>query len=115
MNREERAQVGRWLDTASRLAVIVERNGGGAMDDYERMKTEAYKLISDLDRCEHGRHAIDSCFGCPGGHSAGNPHLRPGQIVGYDYTGRPYRVPTEELWNRQMWLSLPSNEGDNHD
>lgn len=32
-------------------------------------------LASDLDRCEHGRHSTDSCFGCPGGKSAGNPFL----------------------------------------
>ena len=30
---------------------------------------------SDLDRCEHGRHSIDSCFDCPGGKSAGNRFL----------------------------------------
>jgi hypothetical protein len=28
-----------------------------------------------LDRCEHGRHSIDSCFDCPGGQSHGNPFL----------------------------------------
>ena len=32
-----------------------------------------------LDRCEHGRHSIDSCFDCPGGHSTGN--LWPGQVA----------------------------------
>lgn len=35
---------------------------------------------ADLDRCEHGRHSIDSCFDCPRGKSIGNrflvePHL----------------------------------------
>jgi hypothetical protein len=30
---------------------------------------------ADLDRCEHGRHSIDSCFDCPGGQSHGNPFL----------------------------------------
>lgn len=29
----------------------------------------------DLDRCEHGRHSIDSCFDCPGGKSSGNLFL----------------------------------------
>lgn len=29
----------------------------------------------DLDRCEHGRHSIDNCFGCPGGWSTGNLFL----------------------------------------
>lgn len=30
---------------------------------------------SDLDRCEYGRHSIDPCDGCPGGHSTGNKYL----------------------------------------
>lgn len=30
---------------------------------------------ADLDRCEHGRHSIDSCFDCPGGRSSGNTML----------------------------------------
>jgi hypothetical protein len=30
---------------------------------------------ADLDRCEHGRHSIDHCFGCPGGQSTGNVFL----------------------------------------
>ena len=29
----------------------------------------------DLDRCEHGRHSTDNCFGCPGGWSTGNLFL----------------------------------------
>lgn len=29
----------------------------------------------DLDRCEHGRHSIDSCGDCPGGQSRGNRFL----------------------------------------
>ena len=37
----------------------------------------------DLDRCEHGRHSIDPCFGCPGGLSTGNLWLTtPGNIPG---------------------------------
>lgn len=34
---------------------------------------------ADLDRCEHGRHSIDSCFDCPGGNSAGNLFLLEGR------------------------------------
>jgi hypothetical protein len=30
---------------------------------------------ADLDRCEHGRHSIDSCFDCPSGRSTGNLFL----------------------------------------
>lgn len=32
---------------------------------------------SDLDRCQHGRHSVDSCFDCPGGQSSGNLFLDP--------------------------------------
>lgn len=32
---------------------------------------------ADLDRCEHGRHSIDSCYDCPNGQSRGNPFLDP--------------------------------------
>jgi hypothetical protein len=27
----------------------------------------ARRLLSDLDRCEHGRHQQDPCWGCPDG------------------------------------------------
>jgi hypothetical protein len=42
-------------------------------------------LLSDLDRCQHGRHEGDACGPADSctGTSAGNPHLRPGQVIGY--------------------------------
>jgi hypothetical protein len=52
------------------------------------------KILSDLDRCIHGRHRKDSCFDCPDGYSAGNPQLPPsGAVVGYDRAGGAYVVP----------------------
>lgn len=33
--------------------------------------------VEDLDRCEHGRHSVDACWGCPGGRSSGNLFLIP--------------------------------------
>jgi hypothetical protein len=58
--------------------------------------------LDDLDRCPHGRHAGDACAGwtgpgeydggCEGGVSLGNPHLRPGQLIGYDISRRPIHV-----------------------
>lgn len=54
------------------------------------------KILTDLDRCVHGRHRIDHCFGCPDGRSAGNPHMRPGEVIGYDHGGRPYVAPDGE-------------------
>ena len=47
----------------------------------------AETLLADLDRCEHGRHDGDPCFGCPDGVSPGNPHMRPGQVIGYGLDG----------------------------
>lgn len=35
---------------------------------------------TDLDRCEHGRHSIDNCFGCPDGASTGNLFLLGGRV-----------------------------------
>lgn len=34
--------------------------------------------VADLDRCEHGRHSIDHCYGCPNGVSTGNLFLMSG-------------------------------------
>lgn len=44
----------------------------------------AADLLSDLDRCEHGRHRGDVCGGVSGcnGPSHGNPFLEPGQRIG---------------------------------
>jgi hypothetical protein len=47
----------------------------------------------DLDRCEHGRHSIDSCLMCPDGQSTGNLHLLrlwedPGSIVESPYVDK---------------------------
>lgn len=52
------------------------------------------KILTDLDRCMHGRHRADPCLSCPDGQSAGNPQLPPpGAVVGYDRAGRVYVVP----------------------
>jgi hypothetical protein len=48
--------------------------------------------LSDLDRCLHGRHAIDNCLDCPGGWSLGNAYLLNGQRIGTDLYGRPILV-----------------------
>jgi hypothetical protein len=45
--------------------------------------------MSDLDRCEHGRHSIDPCLSCPGGWSTGNKHLTDGQRIGTNLYGEP--------------------------
>lgn len=47
---------------------------------------------SDLDRCAHGRHMIDPCFGCPSGRSTGNLYLFDGRRIGTYLDGREIRV-----------------------
>lgn len=69
-------------------------------------------ILSDLDRCEHGRHQKDRCFGCPNGWSTGNLLLpRPGEVVGHDLGGRPYVVPTREqsFADPQAWRPQTSD------
>ncbi|MFH8813055.1 hypothetical protein ACH4GZ_38650 [Streptomyces hygroscopicus] len=52
-------------------------------------------LVADLDRCEHGRHRGDSCGDC-GSESHGNPHLTPGQVIGYGLHGDRIVMPDRE-------------------
>jgi hypothetical protein len=48
------------------------------MDEWTRDEYPKVRWYpSDLDRCEHGRHSIDSCYDCPNGQSRGNPYLDP--------------------------------------
>lgn len=63
---------------------------------YERERENSHQLgqrgqlITDIDRCEHGRHLGDGCTGCAGP-SLGNPLLRSGPVVlGYTIAGEPY-------------------------
>lgn len=46
------------------------------------MNWTAETLLSDLDRCAHGRHMGDVCNGCPRQVSVGNALLPPGKIIG---------------------------------
>lgn len=53
------------------------------------------RILSDLDRCKHGRHRIDSCLSCPTGQSTGNLFMPPpGHQVGVDLAGKPYFMPS---------------------
>jgi hypothetical protein len=64
------------------------------------------RVISDLDRCEHGRHAKDSCLMCPGGKSTGNLLLEPGRVIGHTVHGRPIVVPAPgfDWMQRSSWM-----------
>jgi len=68
-------------------------------------------VLADLDRCEHGRHTADSCGDCPQGRSAGNPHLKAGQQIGYGVHGDPIYVPhPEDRWVPEAWRTRPAKE-----
>lgn len=54
---------------------------------------DAIHILADLDRCEHGRHFGDPCSDCPDQLSPGNPHMQPGQTIGYGLDGIPIVVP----------------------
>lgn len=53
-------------------------------------------LAADLDRCRHYRHEGDVCGSCDPGVSLGNPHLRPGQTIGYGLRGDRIVMPDRE-------------------
>lgn len=67
--------------------------------------SELAAILTDLDRCEHGRHEGDVCAGC-GGPSLGNPSWRTGSIVGYGIAGEddPIVVPERaDKYNARAW------------
>lgn len=53
------------------------------------------KILTDLDRCQHGRHVGDPCGSC-GTTSHGNPHMVIGDIVGYGIHGHPIVMPDRD-------------------
>ncbi|MYU24502.1 hypothetical protein [Streptomyces sp. SID8352] len=55
-------------------------------------------ILIDLDRCQHGRHQGDACGpdGACTGASAGNPHLRPGAVIGYSLRRDPIVMPDRD-------------------
>jgi hypothetical protein len=79
----------------------------GLRIEMQQHYVQAFAVLTNLDRCQHGRHSVDSCLSCPGGQSAGNPHMRPGAIVGYDYRGRVIAMPVSpaDRVNPDKWIS----------
>jgi hypothetical protein len=61
------------------LVTQQEALGRAASDSTEELRIDADANVKwspeDLDRCDHGRHSIDDCFGCPDGRSTGNMYL----------------------------------------
>lgn len=50
-------------------------------------------LVSDLDRSPNGRHEGDAEFQDPSGVSQGNPHIQPGEVIGYTISGGEIAMP----------------------
>lgn len=65
-------------------------------------------LVADLDRCEHGRHQGDACGDC-GTESHGNPHLAPGQVIGYGLRGDRIVMPDRDTkHDLAAWRRAPT-------
>lgn len=93
--------------------------GLAAVDDYverlaaaERRASDTGQLaaiLTDLNRCEHGRHEGDICSGVSGcnGPSHGNPiAARNGRQIGYNISGRPLCIPDRwKLNDPEAWVS----------
>lgn len=68
------------------------------------------KILTDLDRCQHGRHQGDPCGPADActGTSAGNPHLKPGTVIGYGLYGDPIVMPDRDHKNDPAaWRAHP--------
>jgi hypothetical protein len=71
------------------------------------------RILTDLDRCQHGRHQGDPCGPADActGTSAGNPHLRPGTVIGYGLRADPIVMPDRDhKHDPKAWRA--STEGD---
>lgn len=67
-------------------------------------------VLLDLDRCEHGRHSADPCFGCPGGQSTGNLLLPPGTVIAQGVRG-PIVVPASaDRYDPAAWRTTTTEE-----
>ena len=71
------------------------------------------KILTDLDRCQHGRHQGDPCGPADDctGTSAGNPHLRPGATIGYGLRGDRIVMPDRDYkHDPAAWRVRPEAE-----
>lgn len=70
--------------------------------------TKLAQLLTDLDRCVHGRHVKDHCITCQKeGHdlNAGNPYLEIGQRIGTTLYGQAIVVPSpDERYEPEAWV-----------
>jgi hypothetical protein len=102
---------------ALRYAVIRQQLAEAAQVDDDLMERyrAGYRLLLDLDRCEHGRHSIDRCLMCPGGQSTGNLCLpafsRP---IGHTVHGVPIVMPDDPMQRSdpRNWMTPPAARDD---
>jgi len=77
-----------------------------AQTDRERLLAA---ILQHLDRCPHGRHAIDDCWSCPQGHSIGNPLLPEGARIGTTVHGNGIWMPPRgHCHEPAAWLTDPA-------
>jgi hypothetical protein len=102
----EYGTVVRWLDDdeGHEMKLRLEVLEAAAVD---AKYTKAYQILQDLDRCQHGRHMIDHCLMHAGG-NAGNPNLRPGQVIGYTVHGHQIVMPEDaaERVDPAKWIRI---------
>lgn len=81
--------------------------------EYQIRLQQAQNVLSDLDRCEHGRHVGDVCGGTPpggcDGPSHGNIFISPGKRIGTTLGGYPIVVPDwttkrVDLGDASLWV-----------
>lgn len=86
---------------------------GTAADVEQKLASENYSaLLAALDRCEHGRHAADSCYSCPEGQSTGNLFLLPGTRIGTTLGGQAIIAPENADHQRSdMRNWIPDSDG----
>lgn len=68
------------------------------------------EILTDLDRCMHGRHQGDDCGSC-GPWSHGNPHLKTGTVIGYGLRADPIVMPDRDhKHDPAAWRIQPGEE-----
>ncbi|HZV81208.1 MAG TPA: hypothetical protein VFF53_03465 [Geobacteraceae bacterium] len=116
------SSAGLWLDevVGQPERATKERKSGTEEAGRGEKGSAAERILSHLDRCQHGRRRGDKCSGwspdiprsgCRGGVSLGNPWLKPGAPIGYDTYGWVIVVPGEgaDLLDPKAWF-LPGGE-----
>lgn len=127
----ERDQARAELAEARAALARAEQTAGEARQQAEGWR----RLVSDLDRCPHGRHEGDTCAGwrgpglwdggCRDGISMGNPLHGGGATIGIDYSSTRLIVVPEDRADRvkpdawyqprgddELWHFLPGYVGE---